>query len=110
MRGLNRDGRPLFHNREELIGLPGGALAQFDFRLSSLSASPGVPPYEAGVTDLWTGFRPEAALSQFEMASAGGPGLPDNHQPVEAAWYIPGPTALIDVYTPNPNTTGTLVV
>jgi serralysin len=44
------------------------------------------------------------------MASAGGLGLPHNYQPVEAAWYIPGPTALIDVYTPGPNTTGTLVV
>ena len=36
--------------------------------------------------------------------------LPGNYQPVESAWYIPGPTALIDVYTPDPNTTGTLVV
>ena len=35
---------------------------------------------------------------------------PDNYQPVESAWYIPGPTALIDVYTPDENTTGTLVV
>ena len=35
---------------------------------------------------------------------------PDNYQPVESAWYIPGPTALIDVYTPDANTTGTLVV
>ena len=41
---------------------------------------------------------------------AGDSGLPDNYQPVESAWYIPGPTALIDVYTPDPNTTGTLVV
>ena len=40
----------------------------------------------------------------------GDSGLPDNYQPVESAWYIPGPTALIDVYTPNPSTTGTLVV
>ncbi len=37
-------------------------------------------------------------------------GLPDNHQPVESAWSIPGPNALIDVYTPNSSTTGTLVV
>jgi serralysin len=37
-------------------------------------------------------------------------GLPDNHQPVESAWYIPGPNSLIDVYTPDENTTGTLVV
>ena len=40
----------------------------------------------------------------------GDSGLPANFQPVESAWYIPGPTALIDVYTPAPNTTGTLVV
>ena len=37
-------------------------------------------------------------------------GLPGNYQPVESAWNIPGPTALIDVYTPDENTTGTLVV
>jgi hypothetical protein len=42
--------------------------------------------------------------------TAGDPGLPGNYQPVESAWYVPGPTALIDVYTPNQNTTGTLVV
>jgi hypothetical protein len=35
---------------------------------------------------------------------------PDNYQPVESAWYIPGPTALIDTYTANASTTGTLVV
>jgi len=35
---------------------------------------------------------------------------PDNYQPVESAWYIPGPTALVDVYTAASNTTGTLVV
>jgi len=36
--------------------------------------------------------------------------VPANYQPFESAWYIPGPTALIDVYTAAPNTTGTLVV
>ncbi len=40
----------------------------------------------------------------------GASGLPGNYQPVESAWNIPGPTALIDVYTPDENTTGTLVV
>ncbi|MET1110415.1 MAG: M10 family metallopeptidase C-terminal domain-containing protein [Allosphingosinicella sp.] len=35
---------------------------------------------------------------------------PANYQPVESAWYVPGPTGLVDVYTPAPNTTGTLVV
>jgi serralysin len=53
---------------------------------------------------------------QFEVAasSAGGSRLtnatPDNYQPVESAWYVPGPTALVDTYTAAPNTTGTLVV
>src|SRR5687767_5066233 len=59
-----------------------------------------------------------AGARQFELAasSAGGSKLttrlntPDNYQPVESAWNIPGPTALIDVYTPDENTTGTLVV
>jgi serralysin len=37
-------------------------------------------------------------------------GRPTNYQPVESAWFIPGPNALIDVYTPDENTTGTLVV
>ena len=32
--------------------------------------------------------------------------LPANYQPVESAWYIPGPTALVDSYTAAPNTTG----
>ena len=44
------------------------------------------------------------------MDTLGDSGLPANYQPVESAWNIPGPTALIDVYTPAPNTTGTLVV
>lgn len=35
---------------------------------------------------------------------------PGNYQPVESAWNIAGPTALIDAYTPDENTTGTLVV
>ncbi|HEY5722660.1 MAG TPA: M10 family metallopeptidase C-terminal domain-containing protein [Allosphingosinicella sp.] len=36
--------------------------------------------------------------------------VPANYQPFESAWYIPGPNALIDVYTATPSTTGTLVV
>ncbi len=61
-------------------------------------------------TDLWGGFRAEPAWSQLDMASAGNSGRPDNYQPVESAWNVPGPTALIDVYAPDENTTGTLVV
>ncbi len=40
----------------------------------------------------------------------GDSGLPDNYQPVESAWNIPGPTALIDEYDADENTTGSLVV
>jgi hypothetical protein len=58
----------------------------------------------------WGGFRAEAAWPQLDMASAGNSGRPDNYQPVESAWNIPGPTAIIDTYTPDENTTGTLVV
>ena len=63
--------------------------------------------------------RDEIGQSRFSLgqgrvttsvAADGGSRLPDNYQPVESAWYVPGPTALIDVYTPNPSTTGTLVV
>ncbi|MEA3041706.1 MAG: serralysin, partial [Sphingomonadales bacterium] len=41
---------------------------------------------------------------------AGDPALPGNYQPVESAWYIPGPTAIVDLYAAAPATTGTLVV
>jgi Ca2+-binding RTX toxin-like protein len=44
------------------------------------------------------------------FGSAAFQGLPDNYQPVESAWYIPGPTAIVDVYEPTKDTTGTLVV
>ena len=37
-------------------------------------------------------------------------GVPTITSRSKSAWYIPGPTALVDVYTPSPNTTGTLVV
>ncbi|HEX2762999.1 MAG TPA: hypothetical protein VHM92_04010, partial [Allosphingosinicella sp.] len=45
-----------------------------------------------------------------EARTASALSVPDNYQPVESAYYIPGPTALIDTYTAAPNTTGTLVV
>ncbi|HKX87725.1 MAG TPA: M10 family metallopeptidase C-terminal domain-containing protein [Sphingopyxis sp.] len=60
-----------------------------------------------------TGFDSDVALQYRLIDGVLGtaPGfVPDNYQPVESAWYIPGPTALIDVYAPNPSTTGTLVV
>jgi len=60
-------------------------------------------------------FASQAAARQIglDAGSAGGSKLinvPANFQPVESAWYIPGPTALVDGYTAAPNTTGTLVV
>jgi Ca2+-binding RTX toxin-like protein len=58
-------------------------------------------------------FKPETtARTSLLTAYPGVSGsmLPDNYQPVELAWNVPGPTALIDVYTPDKNTTGTLVV
>ncbi len=54
-----------------------------------------------------TGELSDSAPMDFVRLDSG---LPNNYQPVESAWYVPGPTALIDVYTPAPNTTGTLVV
>jgi serralysin len=59
-------------------------------------------------------FASEAAARQvaLDVGSARGSlvSTPDNYEPVESAWYIPGPTALVDGYTAAPNTTGTLVV
>jgi Ca2+-binding RTX toxin-like protein len=60
--------------------------------------------------NLWGGFRADAVWSQLDTATAGASGRPANYEPVESAWYIPGPTAIIDDYTPDENTTGTLVV
>jgi hypothetical protein len=56
---------------------------------------------EFGLKGFYTGFLADGA---------GYAGLPDNYQPVESAWYIPGPNALVDGYTAASNTTGTLVV
>ncbi|HEY0130690.1 MAG TPA: M10 family metallopeptidase C-terminal domain-containing protein, partial [Allosphingosinicella sp.] len=62
-------------------------------------------------------FASQAAARQIglDVGAAGGSKLttvnvPGNYQPVESAWYVPGPTALVDGYTAAPNTTGTLVV
>ncbi|HEX8412931.1 MAG TPA: hypothetical protein VF637_03480, partial [Sphingomicrobium sp.] len=57
-------------------------------------------------------FRTETARTSLLTAFPGASGSlrPDNYQPVELAWNVPSPTALIDVYTPDKNTTGTLVV
>lgn len=67
---------------------------------------------EASVRQSGTGTasrgQPATAAPASDDASASG--LPANYQPVESAWNIPGPTALVDVYTAAPNTTGTLVV
>src|SRR5687767_13272641 len=59
-------------------------------------------------------------LPSLQMALAGSAagfgasnpdsGLPANYEPVESAWDIPGPNALVDEYTATSNTSGTLVV
>ncbi|HEU0134266.1 MAG TPA: matrixin family metalloprotease, partial [Allosphingosinicella sp.] len=74
----------------------------------------------AGVAAASAGELADYDVRSLQMAldsSAAGSGpvqsdsrLPDNYQPVESAWNIPGPTALVDGYTAAPNTTGTLVV
>ena len=56
-----------------------------------------------GVGDL----KPPVLRSALHITSNA---VPANYQPFESAWYIPGPTAFVDVYTAAPNTTGTLVV
>jgi Ca2+-binding RTX toxin-like protein len=106
MRGYNRDVRTIFNNWSEQIGPAGAALAQFDFRPAAHGKSTGSPT--AGVAPDNPLLTVDAAAST--IGTIGDSGLPDNYQPVESAWYVPGPTALIDVYTPAPNTTGTLVV
>ena len=67
-----------------------------------------------GAGDLRPPFLPNVLTATDNIPAkadaAGDSGLPDNYQPVESAWYVPGPTALIDTYTAAPNTTGTLVV
>jgi hypothetical protein len=57
-------------------------------------------------------FNPIAgrAARAAAVSGSGASGLPGNYQPVESAWYIPGPTAIIDTYAATPSTTGTLVV
>ena len=119
-----------FHNRDSRsttfqTWLEQSAFSQFDIRPAfDAKASDGrvltggelIPPQTGAAdrawtaTNLWGGFRAEAAWSQLDTASAGNSGRPDNYQPVESAWYIPGPTAIIDTYAPTPSTTGTLVV
>jgi len=55
-------------------------------------------------------FNPIVGRAARAATVTGDSGLPGNYQPVESAWYIPGPTALVDVYTATPSTSGTLVV
>ncbi|HET9640789.1 MAG TPA: M10 family metallopeptidase C-terminal domain-containing protein, partial [Allosphingosinicella sp.] len=81
------------------------------FAESETSSAFGYDIYSRGL------FASQAAARQIALDTGSAAGsklttafLPDNYQPVESAWYVPGPTALIDVYTPAPNTTGTLVV
>jgi len=59
-----------------------------------------------------TQFQFSRGLGRYATGFAidGNSGRPDNYEPVESAWYIPGPTALVDVYFANAMTSGTLVV
>ncbi|HEY0012290.1 MAG TPA: M10 family metallopeptidase C-terminal domain-containing protein [Allosphingosinicella sp.] len=59
--------------------------------------------------DVVTSSQIAAIGAAYEGTSASA-AVPDNYQPVESAWYLPGATALIDSYTAAPNTAGTLVV
>ena len=96
MRGIsNRDGRTFFNPWLEDQANGAGVFARYDLR-----AAP-----HARAADGLTATGGILATPQTGAADR-----PDNYQPVESAWYIPGPAALIDVYTPNENTTGTLVV
>ncbi|HEX8240806.1 MAG TPA: M10 family metallopeptidase C-terminal domain-containing protein [Allosphingosinicella sp.] len=79
------------------------------FAQSEHAATFGYDTYSRGL------FAPHAAARHIglDAGSAGGSKLisvPANYQPVESAWYIPGPTALVDGYEATKNTTGTLVV
>jgi serralysin len=92
-------------------------LTQGDFRMPRLGqnyfASRLFADYASADSAFGDTFSFRSGAGMFQTAgavTAFKSGLPDNYQPVESAWYIPGPTALIDVYTPNKNTTGTLVV
>ncbi len=88
---FNRDGRSAFTPWLEQTALGTDAFARLQFK-PDVSAGPQVLALEGP-----TG--PQHLID-----------TPGNYQPVESAWYIPGPTALIDTYTAAPNTTGTLVV
>jgi hypothetical protein len=79
-----------------------GELAPYDLQMLQMSIAKLGNGF---ANDGFGGFRP-SAIAPASTAAA----TPGNFQPVESAWNIPGPTGLIDVYTPNKNTTGTLVV
>ncbi|HEX8222570.1 MAG TPA: M10 family metallopeptidase C-terminal domain-containing protein [Allosphingosinicella sp.] len=77
----------------------------------------GASAGSAATINFGTGFVLEGAGGRIASsvigvgpADAGDSGRPANYQPVESAWNIPGPNALVDKYTPDENTTGTLVV
>src|ERR1044072_8336921 len=73
------------------------------------SGAPGLPA--TSTPDRAPFNPPPGRAARAAAVSGSGPsGLPGNYQPVESAWYIPGPTAIIDTYAATPSTTGTLVV
>ena len=73
------------------------AIKELDYRSSLAAKAPGLDG-----AALHFGAMPALNITTNDV--------PANYQPFESAWNIPGPTALIDVYTADENTTGTLVV
>ncbi|HYD11557.1 MAG TPA: M10 family metallopeptidase C-terminal domain-containing protein [Allosphingosinicella sp.] len=75
---------------------------------SQLQFSRGLSRFETGFGVNGSDLRP--LVFPDETGTSDDWRRPANYQPVESAWYIPGPTAIIDVYAPDENTSGTLVV
>src|SRR5688500_5190931 len=78
------------------------------FGFDSFTRLAGAP--DASVRLMQLALDGAATSFSSPKADAVASGLPANYEPVESAWYIPGPTAIVDKYTPASNTTGTLVV
>jgi Ca2+-binding RTX toxin-like protein len=111
MRGLlNRDSKAFFNPWTEDAATV-SAFTRIAFR-PDLSMQPQEAPHPSGPETSFGvsggGLRPLVLPSEGDISDDSG--RPANYQPVESAWDIPGPTALIDTYTAAPNTTGTLVV
>ena len=80
--------------------MPGFRQNLFTSRLLSDSDSSSILAFDA--FNRFAVSNAAARQLALDAVSAGGSSLaarsdtPDNYQPVESAWYIPGPTALVD--------------